>query len=621
EISKKGVQDILEDRYGFIWFGGNGLYRYDGYHPRQYKPGSDDSTAVDFGTVYALLEDKQGRIWIGSSNGLFRYEREAGRIQSICRDQLTNRFGKAARIMSLFEDSNGRVWIGSEDKLFVVPVGDSSAIQPVEGLDIGHSNWFREGGVRSILECDSGRLFAASTSGLWQVKNGLTLIRHVPDEFADGVLDFRIENAAWGKGDTLWLATAEGLWAFDAGSSRFYKMVIPGYARQIVNALWVDKQNQVWIAVKDEIFTRSGEGTFRKLEGNTHYLFDGIRAITKGRQGNLWFGGNHGIGMLDLNQDQRLPFYQIGNGSPYHDNHFYRIVQDHSGGFWFRMYRSGLGYCPALDDEFEILLEPPVYYFGEEVKGICTDVDGNVWVITYTNGLFLFEKGHTAYRSIDLGDSLRRIAIPSAIIADNQDSRLLWFSSRAGLCSVDRFTLERKWYHPRDDLPWLDLDAIGMIGQADDGNIWCDLTARSKHIVGYFDRRKGRFFAEPNLPGRPEATWICQFKPVAEGEMWVATNRGMIVIDTRQKKQRFWTEENGFPTNDPLSITPDREGNIWFTGERTIYKYDGKGFDRYNANAAIDRFDNTSSALTREGMVAFGGVNGLHVFDPKKLEK
>ena len=618
EISKHATHAILEDRYGFIWLGGNGLYRFDGYGTKEYLSAVDSSGGV--GIVRALLEDRVGNIWIGTLNGLFRYDRQTDRVRPFSHEKLANQFGKASSVWSLFEDSKCRIWVGSEQRLFVITRPAVGEIHIVQGLHIGPSFWTRVG-IMDIQEDASGRIFAVSTSGIWEVSEDLTARQHLPEGYGSGSMVFRIDAAGWGRGDTLWLATPEGLWFFETTNGHFRELPMPENPRKLVRTVMTDAQGQLLVATKDEVFQRQKNGRFKKVLGDEHYLFDGINELYEDRQGNLWFGSYHGAGMLDFNAGGKPPFYQVGHGSPYHDNHFYRINQDSAGGFWFRMYRSGLGYCPELGGPFEIRLQLPVLYFGEEVKGICTDVDGNVWVITYTNGLFFFEKGKREYRPVEMGDLLRRVAIPAAIFPDNHDERLLWISTLAGLCRLDRFTLQRTWFHPKDDLPWLELDAINMMGQADDGNIWCNLRAGANNIVGFFDRKKEMFVAEQHLPGRPQTSRIYQFQQVAPGEMWVATNRGMVIVDTERKTQRFWTTANGFPTNDPLSLTPDRQGNIWFVSGRKIYKYDGQDFEIFEANEAIERFDNTSAALTREGLVAFGGVNGLHVFDPEKMAK
>jgi len=618
EISKHATHAILEDQYGFIWLGGAGLYRFDGYDTEEYLSAVDSTGGI--GAVRALLEDRAGNIWIGALNGLYCYDRQNDLVQPFFHKKLANQLGKAPSVWSLFEDSKGRIWVGGEDRLFVMDDPEVGEVHIVPGLHIGPSFWTKVG-VMDIREDVGGRIFAISTSGVWEVGEDFSVRQYLPEGHDPGSPVFRIDAAARGRGDTLWLATPEGLWFFKTANGRFQEWPMPENPRKLVSTVMTDTQRRLWVATKDQVFQRRQDGRFEKVLGDEHYLFDGVHELYQDRQGNLWFGSYHGAGMLDYDAQSKLPFYQIGHGSPYHDNHFYRISQDSAGGFWFRMFRSGLGYCPELGGPFEIRLQPPVYYFGEEVKGVCTDADGNVWAITYTNGLFFFEKGKREYRPVEMGDSLRRIAIPAAIFPDKRDGRLLWISTRAGLLRLDRFSLKRKWFYPKNGLPWLDTGAISMMGQSDEGDIWCNLQAGNSQIIGYFDPEKEQFAAEQRPPGRPETSRIYQFQQVKPGEMWVATNRGVIVVDTRQKTQRFWTRANGLPTNDPLALTPDRQGNVWFTSGRKIYKYDGQGFATFEADEAIERFDNTSAALTREGLVAFGGVNGLYVFDPEKMEK
>src|SRR5690606_39173678 len=98
---------IIQDRKGFIWVGTwNGLNRFDGYECVVYQPGYRDETTLSNREVTALLEDSEGFIWIGTTFGL-------NKLNPITNELTVYPF--AYRILSLFEDHKGRIWVGTLD--------------------------------------------------------------------------------------------------------------------------------------------------------------------------------------------------------------------------------------------------------------------------------------------------------------------------------------------------------------------------------------------------------------------------------------------------------------------------------------------------------------------------
>ena len=74
-LSQSRVDHMLQDRRGFIWIGTyNGLNRYDGYRFKTYKPDPNDPNSLGGLFVSALFEDRSGILWIGTDQGLNRFD-------------------------------------------------------------------------------------------------------------------------------------------------------------------------------------------------------------------------------------------------------------------------------------------------------------------------------------------------------------------------------------------------------------------------------------------------------------------------------------------------------------------------------------------------------------------
>ncbi len=619
-ISKTVTRAILEDSYGFLWHGGGGgLFKYDGFESKVCRPESADSAKLSLGTVQAILEEKNGDLLIGSSAGLFRYERQSDKIMPLYSGKFVKQTGGVSTVYSLHQDAAGRIWIGTETNLYVVK---NPGAQPVKVFD--NQDFALRGqiftGVYSIAEDKRGNIYAASSHGLWRVERDLSFWQFAPDAGTKGgSLGFRITDAATTDGDTLWLTTLTGLWIFDTRNERFYPISLPGVSGKRFTELAFDRQKRLYIAVSGQIWERSPGGSMSPISGSPATFFHTVSILTTDRFGNLWAGGFNGLVKIELVANRALPFYQVISDMPDQDNACLRLMQDSSGGFWFRMINSGLGYCAELGGVFEIVLQPPLDVATEEIKNFCTDADGNVWVLTLTNGLYRFPKGAKRWQHV-LADDSMRVAVGHSILYDQKDKRLLWFSSNFGLCSVDRFTLQKRWFHPKKDLPWLDVESLGFIEQADDGNIWGATLANDRTVVIYLDRASGKFFGESDPAKRPYFRGERHLKRVAKDTLWLATPAGALVIDTRRKTQFLWNRANGFPVKGLDAITLDARGNIWFTTGKKFCRYDGRSFELFNSRKESDGLFYANATRARDGRLVFGGKSGIHVFDPEKIQ-
>src|SRR5262245_34747829 len=96
-LSHNSVYSLLQDRQGFLWVGTvDGLNRYDGYTFLTYRHDPSDSRSLSNPVVRCLLEDSRGELWVGTDNGLDRLDRRQGRFT---RYTLRDGAGETVRIV------------------------------------------------------------------------------------------------------------------------------------------------------------------------------------------------------------------------------------------------------------------------------------------------------------------------------------------------------------------------------------------------------------------------------------------------------------------------------------------------------------------------------------------
>ena len=623
EMGRQNTNVFLEDSYGFIWIGGSGgLFRYDGYSIQPYRPAIQNDSVQSTGAVYALLEDSKKRIWIGADNGLFHYDRETESLKGYLMDYPT--FHKRdSRILSLFEDSEGRLWIGGSQHLFVMENMDAPEFQAIEGIGLGTR---RQGalGFLSILESREGEVFVCSNNGLWLICDDFSFQHFLPEKWENVVGEFQVLDAASDEKGLFWLATTDGLWTFEPEERSFSKREMPVTAGDVILQVLIGKKNEIWLGTEYNGLLKLEEEHFEHFpydSDNPYGLNDErVQALLIDRFNNLWIGTMFGVNRINFEQ-QKFPFYQIDPGPYRQDNFTFRVMEDSLGGFWFRLLRFGLGYVSGLGKELETPLHSKSIAVREEIKNFCMDSDGNIWVLTFNNGLFKFERGKREYSHIILCDSMKA-AYTFTIFSDRKAPEYLWISTKFGLCRMNRFTFGRKWFYPQDDLDWMDDNCIYLMEQSEDGKIWCNLRTKGIRRIGYFDSVDEKFMSEPNQPNHPSFVAINHtrhIKSVPGNKVWVGIDNGVIIIDATDNTYTYLTEKDGLPVKSVESITPDLEGNIWFTGPNKICKYDGANYRCFDVRDGIEHFMYWSAALGKDGRVTFGGSNGIYSFYPNEI--
>ncbi len=117
-LSHSAVTAIVQDRRGFLWLGtNNGLNRYDGYRFRIFQHDREDPTSLSHSDVTALMEDRQGELWIGTTNGLNRSHRAEERFIRYRHDPEDPQSLSHDYVNEILEDNTGSVWVGTDQDL------------------------------------------------------------------------------------------------------------------------------------------------------------------------------------------------------------------------------------------------------------------------------------------------------------------------------------------------------------------------------------------------------------------------------------------------------------------------------------------------------------------------
>ncbi len=553
-LSHPAVMCLLEDRGGTLWVGTqDGLNRLDRdtgtfIHYGREQTENPGRTQL---SVVALLEDSAGRLWVGTAGGLYRLEDEPGpafapqaanrpgRLSLYPRDQPEAKSTDWNGVTALLEDPDGRLWIGTDSGLRMLdPRGGALVHYRHDPAD-----------PRSLADDSVQALYLHPGGGLWvgTISQGLDRFDRDTETFshtrhdsldAESLSDNSVLSILEDRTGILWLGGYVGVNKYDRRRDRFvtYRQR-PGRAQTLGAAsLWAlheDAAGELWIGTYDAGLDRLD----RQRATVTHYPPDPddprtlphgtVSALHEDTSGNLWVGTWGGLSRFDRDRELFVNFrHDPADPSSLSENTVLSIHEDRFGQLWVGTY-GGLNRLqrgppdrfvrypnPAEGDHPAILGETPIY-------AILEDRAGALWFGSDRDGLFRHRSGRFQHFRHDPADRRSQSSDKIATLYEDR-SGVLWIGTYgSGLDALDPTRGSFRSYRRGDGLP---SDSVLGILEDDNGHLWLSTT----YGLSRFDPRSGNcrnYDAGDGLQGNVFSTGSAFRGP--SGEMFFGGIRGL----------------------------------------------------------------------------------------------
>jgi ligand-binding sensor domain-containing protein/signal transduction histidine kinase len=410
DIPTLAVHDIREDHAGRLWVGGSRLVTIQGGKCKEFVlEGYPSATRVK-----AILETKDGTIWVGTVSGL---QRPRGSLESGHFERISE---VSSTVRVLREDLEGTLWIGSiggglvrfrDGRFTRVPTPDSPP---------GST-------VLALFEDREQNIWVGMQTGLLRLSRTAMNTFPLPD----------VQNADFGtvygdRGGALWVASTH---LYRINSRRDGSELIPAPEPGIrVRNVLRDRSGALWTGT-------DGHGAFRsKGSEKTHYTThngltnDFIRAFLESRDGSIWIATDEGINRW---HDGALTNYRMSDGLCYFS--IRALLEDSSGGIWIGTDRGVSHWQEGGFAREEVVNRLAT----EKVWAIHEDGDGGLWFGTPGGGLFRWRDG--GLKSFGSQQGLASNSIYQ-ILEDSHGT--FWMSGPNGISSVSRGDLDKQADHP-----------------------------------------------------------------------------------------------------------------------------------------------------------------------------
>ena len=612
-ISQSTIEDIFQDSEGYIWLGTNdGLNRYNGYEFKNYNY-EEYQNSISHNGITDITEDKYGNIWVNTVSGV-------------------NKINKKTEKISNYTEINGKIKEDSTTEI-IVTKDNNILVGTYEGLNIYNA---KEDRFDIILEQKDGIL----SSCIYSI-----------DEDING---------------NIWIGTELGL---NKLSKDFKVLETYTSESEIYNIFCDDENGFVWAGSDSsgllKIDTKTKEVTqyINDIEDENSIPANQVGAIIRDIKGNLWVGTTNGLARYNEKNDS----FDVYKNKVYDKNSLVyndvrSIIEDREGVLWVGTY-SGISifdtessikyYNAGLDDGY-LLSENMVH-------GIYEDDEGYLWIGSRTKGVNIIDRENNTSKSINMennnviqSNSINDITVYKDFIFVATDAGVLKINKKEntiqnynledGLIGEnvkDIFVCDKNylWIGSTNGLNLLDIEndkIIDMTDYVDEGSYvrYVYQGQDGSYYIGFL-RDGGLGIIEPNsketkyyknIPNDKTSISSNRVRYINEdskGNIWIGTSYGLNKYDPKTKVFKRYTTSDGIANNTIYGVLVDDNDNIWVSTNKGISQIDTKNNTVNNLSVTDglqgNEFNGNAAFKSKSGELFFGGINGLNAFYPEDV--
>ncbi len=626
---------VAQDRDGFLWIGSqNGLARWDGYHFRDYRsdPGKAGSLPDNF--IQTLFSDVHGVLWIGTiSGGLARYDRERDTFVSYPAGPTGL---SSVSVRAIADDGTGGVWVGTDNGLdHLVPgMASLSHLRHIE--DDPRS--LPDNRIRGLLHDREGTLWVGTASGLARLDSLATGFVPVPLPAPEGKLP-----AAWNfledSAGHIWIGTVRhGAYIIESRVSGVARAVQESDGAHStlqdegVGALIEPVAGQVWLGTVGQGIVAVDLATMhtRRIRHDptlaSSLQEDTIQAFYKDRSGLIWICGNRSVSRFDAGQSAVLTVFGASRRpDSISDTNVDAVLPRPDGRVWVGLDSNGIDILDPAGARAGALRPDPAHpgtaLPKDFINAFAAADNGDVYIGT--------EQG--LYRSDPEGHRAVRVAVPlrdpvAPVWTLLMDENVLWLGGSDGLWPLDLSggklapTTHADLTNSLTDQRITSLARTGRF-------LWVG-TKKGLNRLDLISHAVERILPVATDPSALSASYITSLLADSRGRLWVATfGAGVDILESwdangRPRFRRLGIKQ-GFVNENANKLLEDLQHNVWVSTDDGLVRINESTFAirtlRRAEGLPISSYWVGSGAVTQQGELLFGGVGGLTVVRPERL--
>jgi ligand-binding sensor domain-containing protein/AraC-like DNA-binding protein len=599
------VTCFAQDAKGFIWVGtDNGLARFDGDDFKIFN--KNNTKEIKNNSITSLYASADGTLWIGTEGGgisIFKNNRFKNYSTSDGLPSNFIRFITGDSSQNILVSTCGGGVIGLRLRRFNIFISYHDSDASLLG-----------GCARAVLSDSKKDLWIGTDNGLKRSNKGKSFIYTVKK----GLKDNRIRAICEDRDGRIWVGTAKGVSRIT--KTRGDSVLITNlmvFDQHVVYSILEDKDGVIWTATDRGLYRVRKNGRYKIEKATALAAFPGtipVISLFEDKQGILWIG-TYGKGMSNL-RDGNFKFYTTTDGLSH--NYVTSICQNTKGTIWIGT--NGRGLNQLKQEKIKVFTKKDGLC-SNYITAIYEDKRGNLWIGT-PDGLNRLKSQQ--FRVYTVKDGLSHHSI-SVLYGDEEGN--LWIGTHRGLNGFKN----GKLYVPGYQQELANQVIFTMAGDTK-GNLWIGASQ------GFYRLKNTR--SKPLL--EKISTHVIQDIHIDWlGSIWLGTkDQGLIrFIDGRFIA---YPVDSEFSNAKVYRVLEDREANLWLSSNHGLFTVSKAAFTRYRFSyrrglSPSDRYhhllesDGLKSAIftgdaqpagwqTTDGRMWFPTVNGIAVINPGKIK-
>ena len=633
------------------------------------KSGNFEKLSIDEGLsneyVTSIFQDSKGYMWIGTIDGLNRYDGERIKVYNCSVDRENSL--SSTYINAIEEDSRGNIWVGTDLGLDIIDRNTDSIVRfndlKIDGPKLSNLK------ITSLLKDDKNDKKSLTNSYITCLKNdendtllvgttcGINLINKKNLEincFEGKVYDnsLYIYNIEFDYLGNAWISTKEGIFIYNQKEDKKNELYIIdntgvkvfNIKENKINSIYIEKDkdkkiynnefilndsnNNIWISSSNGIKIYSiGNKKISYLNKNTTFVnnlaSNNITCFYEDSNGTIWVGTDKGINIANKgNQFNFNTEYNHKKGTLY-DKSIVSMIQ-HNGYYLMATKYYGIYIFDEKDGSLVDIIcqnnDNKVDLNNEYITGLYKIDEDDILVVTnkyailvnINNGIFTKRSYEDIYH-----EELNYLY---------SDGEFAWSSNTSDFRSVNIKTEEKTSYG--EDLKKFNINPgkiTYILPDYEDENIlW--LGGSGTGLVKYHKKRgviKQYTHDSLNRNSLISNDINCMIFDKFEN-LWIGTNIGLSKFNIKTNKFTSYTTAEGLTNNFINSILLDDDNNLWISTNKGLNKFDIEKENIINFTKMDGihgyQFNINSSLKNKDGMMIFGSTNGITYFNPEDIE-
>jgi ligand-binding sensor domain-containing protein/signal transduction histidine kinase/CheY-like chemotaxis protein len=616
-LSNNTVYAITQDSEGFIWIGTReGLNKYDGHVVKSYYR-TNDSKGIPGNFINDLLVTSSGTLYVGSTLGLAYHCPELN-----CFHHIMFNGRSLGNVIKLVELSNHIVLVSTTNGLY--------------SIDPEHqATYISELFVIDFCEFRKGVLWAATGEDILLMNPEGEIIKRYNNSQGHVGLDVSNSNIQCmfkGLDGTVWLGTMrDGLWYYDSYKDEFVGITLKAGVNPVednfIRAINEDKDGNLWIGTESGLYILNPKNDNLLFFGQSFNYQDqglndkAIYAIFRSDDDVMWVGTYFGgVNYASPNVNGFHKIYADGGVKKLSGNALSEIIETRDGKLWIATEDRGINIYDPATGTFEYIHHvagDPYSLPSNNVHALAEDDKGNIWIGTFIGGLNKYNRTTGQIKKVELLHPIPNLV--QHVFSVFIDSRKrTWVGAISGLYLDDNGD---EVFHLFNPSLFLD-NFIYDIKEDHDGNIWVCTYYNGIYRLDS-DLTTVSIYRIVSTPGMSSNRTVFVF-PDSGNNIWFGTlDGGLLKYDPVKDAFLSYGEQHGLPNNSVYAITEDHSGKLWLSTNRGLSMFDptGESFHNYTVHDGLvgNQFNFKSGLAASDGMLYFGAVNGLTYFEPLNL--